>query len=123
MKHEFTGRWKTIEVENKHRNANMMLKTILLIWSFKPNIFPDEQLMKHKTRIWYHGGIKKWGVNYWETYAPAANWISVRLFLEIASIHELPIISIDLVPDFHQVDLYIENVWSLCLESEFMVKE
>ena len=46
--------------------------------------------MKHKAILFAHGGIQKWGVNYWETYAQVLNWICVRLLLDILSIHELP---------------------------------
>ena len=49
--------------------------------------------------------MQQWGVNYWENYAPVVNWISVRLLLYIASIHEFPSISIDFVPAFPQDDL------------------
>ena len=34
--------------------------------------------------------MQQWGVNYWETYAPVVNWISVSSLLAIASMHELP---------------------------------
>ena len=45
--------------------------------------------MKHKARVYTHGGMQQWGVNYWENYDPVVNWISLRSLLAIASIHEL----------------------------------
>ena len=53
-----------------------------------------------KSRLCAHGVIPKWGVNYWETYAPVVNCMNVRALLAIASIHELPIRSIYFVLAF-----------------------
>ena len=50
----------------------------------------------------------KWGVNYWETYAPVVNCISVRSILAIVSKHEFPTRSIDFVIAFSQVDLDVD---------------
>ena len=47
-------------------------------------------------------------VNYWETYAPVVNWISVRSLLDIESIHEFPRRSIDFVLDFTQSDFDVD---------------
>ena len=52
--------------------------------------------------------MKQWGVRYWENYASVENWISARSILDIASIHELPIISIEFVRDFNQDDLDVD---------------
>ena len=50
--------------------VNGRLSTILSIWFFKRRRFPDGRLLKHKARLCAHGGIQKWGINYWETYTP-----------------------------------------------------
>ena len=65
--HEDQSNWtpmKKGEVINKHRSKDGKLKTILSTCSFKLNIFPDEILMIHKSRICAHGGMKQWGVKY-----------------------------------------------------------
>ena len=49
--------------------------------------------------------MKKWGFKYWETYVPVSNLIIVRYLLDTASIHELPILSINFVLTFPQTDL------------------
>ena len=41
---------------------------------------PDGTLNKHKARLCAHGGMQQWGVNYWESYAPVVNWVSVHSF-------------------------------------------
>ena len=55
--------------------------------------------------------MQQWGVNYWETYAPVVNWISVRTLLSVAKIHGLSIQSIDFVIAFSQADLNRVNVF------------
>jgi hypothetical protein len=52
-------------------------KTILAIWSFKRKRFPDRRLQKHKARLCAHGGMQKWGIDYWESYSPVINWITI----------------------------------------------
>ena len=51
-----------------------------------------------------------WGENYWETYSPVVNMISVKLLLVIAKIHRLESKSIDFVLAFLQADLNID-IW------------
>ena len=91
---------KNIEVKNKHKNKYGKLKTILSIWYFKRMRLPYRILMKYKAILCSHGGLKQWGVDYQDTYAPVVNWISVRSILAISSIHELPSRSIDFVLAF-----------------------
>ena len=52
--------------------------------------------------------MQQWGVNYWETYAPVVNWISIRTLLAISNIHGLPSRSIDFVLAFLQADLDLD---------------
>ena len=49
---------KKSEVNNKHKNNDGKLKTILSIWYLKRKIFPYEGLMKHIARLCAHEGIK-----------------------------------------------------------------
>ena len=64
--------------------------------------------MRHKSRLCANGGIKQWGVNYWEDYAPVVNGISVMSLWAIASIHELQTRSIDFVLAFPKSDLDVD---------------
>ena len=81
------------------------MKTIMSIWSFKRKRLPDGTLNKHKARLCAHGGMQQWGVNYWETYAPVVNWISVRFLLIISEILGLETKALDFVLAFPQADL------------------
>ena len=49
--------------------------------------------------------MQQWGINYWETYAPLVNWISIRFLLVLSEIVGLESKSIDFVLAFPQVDL------------------
>ena len=53
--------------------------------------------------------MRQWAVQYWETYGPVVNWISVKSILAIASIHALPRRLIDFVLAFTQsgLDMYV----------------
>jgi len=99
--HEVRDHWEVIERSALPKGA----KTILSVWAFKLKRFPDGQVMKHKARLNAHGGMQRWGVDYWETYAPVVNWISVRLMLAITLIHKLETKSIDFVLAFPQAEL------------------
>ena len=54
--------------------------------------------------------MQKWGINYWDTYAPVVNWISFRTLLSVTKIYKLRLLSIDFVLAFPQADLYF-NVY------------
>ncbi len=64
-------------------------KSIRAIWLFKRKRQRDGTLLKHKARLCAHGGMQTWGRNYWETYSPVLNMITVRLILLIAQIYNL----------------------------------
>ena len=54
--------------------------------------------------------MQRWGKNYWETYLPVVNMISIKLLLVIAKIHGLESKSIDFVLAFPQADLNVD-IW------------
>ena len=75
--------------------------------------------MNIKARICAHGRIQQWGVNYWETYAPVVNWISVTSLLAISSIHEFPSRSIDYSLAFPKYGLDVDVLITLPLVIRF----
>jgi hypothetical protein len=93
-------------------------KVIQAIWSFKRKRFPDGTLNKYKARLCAHGGMQEWGVNYWETYAPVVNWISVRFLLILGEIAGLESRAIDFVLAFPQADLDVPVYMALPLGME-----
>ena len=80
-------------------------KIIQSIWSFKRKYFPSGFFQKHKARLCAHGGMQKWGVSYWETYASVFKWISIRFLLVLSEIIGLECEAIDFVLAFPQADL------------------
>jgi hypothetical protein len=44
------------------------------------------------------------GENFWDTYAPVVNWISIRIMLTLSVIHKLYTTSIDFTLAFPQAD-------------------
>ena len=75
------------------------------IWSFKRKRRPDGSLLKHKARLCCHGGMQIYGENYWDTYAPVVNWMSIRSMLIFSLVHELHARSIDFTLAFPQADV------------------
>ena len=86
---------------------NVRLSTILDIWSFKCKRFSDRRILNHKSRLCAHTVMHKWVINYWETYAPVVNWISLPTLLEITKINKLKLRSIDFVSAFPKDDLEV----------------
>ena len=78
--HETKGHWEVVPRSEKPANV----KTILAIWAFKRKRYPDSRIWKYKARLCAHGGMQSFGVNYWESYAPTVNWISIRFLLVVA---------------------------------------
>ena len=99
--HQSRDHWELFLRKNLPKGA----KTILSVWAFKVKRYPDGRVLKHKARLNAHGGMQRWGVDYWETYAPVVNWISVRLLLVLSIIHKLDTKSIDFVLAFPQASL------------------
>jgi hypothetical protein len=106
LDHEERGHWALVLRSTIPKGV----KTIQAIWSFKRKRFPDGTLNKHKARLCAHGGMQQWGENYWETYSPVVNMLSVRIILAIAHIHNLDSKSIDFVLAFPQAELDVD-IW------------
>jgi hypothetical protein len=105
--HESRGHWIYV-----HRKEIGKHKPVKAIWSFKRKRRPDGSLLKHKARLCAHGGMQVYGENYWDTYAPVVQWISIRMMLTLAVINEMYTTSIDFTLAFPQADvettIYIE---------------
>ncbi len=103
LDHESHGHWDLVPCST----IPLGTKVIKAIWSFKCKCFQDGWLSKHNARLCAHGGMQRWGKNYWETYSPVVNMISIKLLLVIAKIHCLESKLIDFVLAFPHTDLDI----------------
>ena len=54
--------------------------------------------------------MQQWGTNYWETYSPVVNMVTVRLILLLARIYKLDSKAIDFVLAFPQAELDVD-IW------------
>ena len=86
---------------------------IMAIWSFRrkrDNIVG--KVAKYKAIICAHGGMQDICINYWKTYTPVVQWMSVRIMLTLAAIKKNCTNSIDFVLAYRQanldVDIYME---------------
>jgi hypothetical protein len=76
------------------------------VWAFKRKRRIDTRFIyKYKARINFHGGMQKYGVNYWETYSPVVNWFSIRLCLIFTLLFCWRTRQIDFVLAFPQADV------------------
>jgi hypothetical protein len=100
-KHTASKNWKLVEIKDVPQNT----KIIQSIWTFKRKRFPDGRVQKHRARLCAHGGQQQWGINYWETYAPVVNWMSIRTLLVISLKQNLHTRCIDFVLAFPQAPL------------------
>jgi hypothetical protein len=54
--------------------------------------------------------MQQWGTNYWETYLPLVNMVTICLILLLAQIYKLDSKAIDFVLAFPQAELDV-NIW------------
>ena len=97
--HHDNGHWELIE-----RKKIGKASTIKAIWSFKRKRRPDGSILKHKARLCAHGRMQIHGENFWDTYAPVVQWISIRMMLTLSVIHQMYTTSIDFTLAFPQAD-------------------
>ena len=104
--HELRNHWTIVHRSTVPKTA----KPVHAIWSFKRKQHPDGTLVKHKARLCAHGRMQQWGTNYWETYSPVVNMVTVRLILLLAQIYKLESKAIDFVLAFSQAELDVD-IW------------
>jgi hypothetical protein len=75
------------------------------IWSYHRKRRPDGVLLKHKSRICVDGSQQKYGVDYWETYAPVVHWSTVRMVLVLSALLKLKSRQVDYTQAFPQAPL------------------
>jgi hypothetical protein len=107
-------------VDNEHvllaerKNLPKGTKVLASVWSMKrKRCILTREIYKWKACLNVHGGQQEHGGNFWETYAPAVNWFSIRLFLVISILQDWETRQIDFVLAFPQADvecnLYMEK--------------
>jgi Reverse transcriptase (RNA-dependent DNA polymerase) len=76
-------------------------KVIPLVWAMRQKrSLTDGTIHKWKARLNVDGSKQIKGVNFWETYAPVAQWISICLILCMVSLNKWQIKTFDFVQAF-----------------------
>jgi Reverse transcriptase (RNA-dependent DNA polymerase) len=111
------------EIANHNNNGNWMpvlranlpadTKVIPSVWAMRrKRRLTDGKIHKWKARLNVDGSKQIKGINFWETYAPVAQWISIRLILCMAAVNQWPVKTFDFVQAFPQApsesELYID---------------
>jgi hypothetical protein len=93
-------------------NREPWMKVISTVWAFKRKRFPDGSVRKLKARLCARGFEQVEGRDYFETFAPVVQWLTVRLILVMTIIMGLENKQIDYTAAFVQApidtDVYIE---------------
>ena len=116
-----TGFMKAMEIEIEtliKMNAFIVvdkepfMNVVSSVWAFKRKRYPDGSLRKLKARICARGFEQKEGIDYFETYAPVVQWMTVRLVLIMTILLNLENKQIDYTAAFLQApidhDVYVD---------------
>jgi hypothetical protein len=101
--------WKAMRVEldtliNKfdcweyvpHPGTNVLPST----WAFKIKRYPDGRVKKFKARFCARGDRQQEGIDYFETWAPVVQWLTVRVVMIIAAILDFTSVQCDITAAF-----------------------
>ena len=109
MTHTERGHWKIIPITEVPKGT----KVLPAVWAMRrKRKILSREVYKWKARLNVHGGKQTHGINYWETYAAALKWSSIRFFLTQAIMNGWHTRQIDFVLAYPQADvecdLYLE---------------
>jgi hypothetical protein len=76
-----------------------------LLWSHCHKWHPTVQLLKHKSLLFVDGSQQLLGRDYWDTYAPVVQWLTICLVLLLATILNLKSHQVDYTHAFPQAEL------------------
>ena len=79
--------------------------TIGCKWIFRRKMYPDGSIDKYKARLVAKGFRQKEGIDYFDTYSPISRMITIRMLIELASVHGLIIHQMDVKTAFLHGDL------------------
>jgi hypothetical protein len=88
------------------------MNVVSSVWAFKRKRYPDGSIRKLKARICARGFEQIEGVDYFETFAPVVQWMTVRVILIMTILLNLDNKQIDYTAAFMQApidhDVYVE---------------
>jgi hypothetical protein len=100
-------------------------KPISCKWVFKIKHGVDGEVERYKAKLVARGFTQTFGVDYNETFAPIAKFVSIRCILALATIEDMEIHQMDVKPAFLNGDLeeeiYMEQPKGFTQEGEHLV--
>ena len=60
-------------------------------WVYIVKVGPDGQVHRLKARLVAKGDTLQYGLDYYDTFSPVTNIVSIRLLLSMAAIHSWPL--------------------------------
>jgi Reverse transcriptase (RNA-dependent DNA polymerase)/GAG-pre-integrase domain len=114
--HTERGHWKIIEIGK----VPVGTKILPAVWAMRrKRRIMSREVYKWKARLNVHGGKQTYGVDYWETYAAALKWSSIRFFLTQALINGWHTRQLDFVLAYPQADVECDLYLEIPLGFEF----
>lgn len=98
--------WIELNIHNLPDDGNLVPGT----WAFKVKRFPDGRFRKFKARFCVRGDKQIEGVDFFRTYAPVVQWITVRMMLIVSASLDLKTLQVDYSNAFAQAFLE-ENIY------------
>jgi hypothetical protein len=86
-------------------------KAIGLKWVYKTKRDENGNISRYKSRLVVKGFSQKYGVDYEETWAPVANYSSVRMLLTIAATKDLEIVQYDVKTAFLHGEIDVKTIY------------
>jgi hypothetical protein len=80
-------------------------RVIKSTWVFKLKRLPDGSASKFKARYCVRGGMRQWGVDYFETYAPVVQLSTIRVLVTLVLREGWSTLQVDYTDAFAQAEL------------------
>jgi Reverse transcriptase (RNA-dependent DNA polymerase) len=127
-----------VEIEMYNKNSNWIpirrdpqrsdIVVLSRVWAmWRRRRLTDGVINKWKARLNIDGSKQEYGINFWETYAPVAMWISIRFILCEATINGWKFKTFHFIQAFPQapseVELYIDIPKGCKIERDNMGNE
>ena len=97
-------------------------KVLKSVWAFKIKRFPDGTMRKLKARFCVRGDMQVAGVDYFDTYAPVAQWSTIRMMLILSLVMDLKTKQVDYSNAFAQAPLKDDEEVYIDLPQGFSAK-
>jgi len=99
--HQSRNHWKVVHRSTIEDPVN---KPLPAVWSMRRKRRYDRTVYKHKARLCVGGHRQQEGINFYDTYSPVVQWMTVRLLLILSILDGLETRQVDFVLAFPQAE-------------------